>query len=303
MSSKRLNRQFLRYKACFDPEEVMRRHAAPNLAGRPGYLTNFLGVLIDPVYFPRLLDGKAGQVEGIPIPSNWHADMAEWAAALRAVDLAKDSFTVVELGCGWGCWMNNTGVAARRRGLDVRLVGVEGDPGHVDFAHQATGLNGFRPDQVTVHRAVAAATSGFALFPRQKRAGVSWGLKPVMGATAAQRQSASQRGTHDELPMVALESVMAPHTRIDLLHVDIQGGEADLIEDCLPVLDRKVAFIVVGTHSRRIERRIKAALTRAGWVLEIERPAIYRLRWLGPRLKVDGVQGWRNPRLASGENG
>jgi hypothetical protein len=40
-------------------------------------------------------------VEGIPIPANWHADIAEWAAALRAVELAEETFTVVELGCGW----------------------------------------------------------------------------------------------------------------------------------------------------------------------------------------------------------
>ncbi len=303
MSAQQPNRQLLQYTACFEPQEVMRRHAAPDLAARPGYVTNFLGVLIDPVFFPRFLHGRAGQVEDIPIPANWHADVAEWGAVLRAVDLARNQFTVVELGCGWGCWMNNSGVAARRAGLNVHLVGVEGDPGHVDFAHQATATNGFKPDQVTVHRGVAAATSGVALFPRQQRAGVSWGLKPVMGATAAQRQSASQRGTHDELPIVSLESVMAPHTRVDLLHVDIQGGEADLIEDCLSVLESKVAYTVVGTHSRQIEQRIKTVLTKAGWILEIERPAIYRLFWLGPRLKVDGVQGWRNPRLTPAERG
>jgi hypothetical protein len=40
-------------------------------------------------------------VEPIPIPANWHADIAEWAAALRAVDLARGSFTMAELGCGW----------------------------------------------------------------------------------------------------------------------------------------------------------------------------------------------------------
>ena len=62
MSAQQPNRQLLQYTACFEPQEVMRRHAAPDLAARPGYLTNFLGVLIDPVFFPRFLHGRAGQV-------------------------------------------------------------------------------------------------------------------------------------------------------------------------------------------------------------------------------------------------
>ena len=64
-----------------------------------------------------ILDGRAGEVEDMPIPANWHADIAEWAAALRAVELARGTFSMAELGCGWGCWMNNTGVAARAAGL------------------------------------------------------------------------------------------------------------------------------------------------------------------------------------------
>ena len=285
---------FFQYDAVFDPQEVMRRHAVPGLAPRPGFLTNFLGVLIDPKFFPTILDGRAGQVEEIPIPANWHADIAEWGAALRAVDLARGTFTVIELGCGWGCWLNNTGVAARRAGLDVRLIGVEGDKGHVGFAHEACAANGFHPSQVELHNAVAAATTGVALFPKQEEAGAAWGLEPIFGATEAQRRKAVGTGDYDEVPMVALEELARPHARIDLLHIDIQGGEADLVAGTIDLLRAKVAYLLVGTHSHRIEERLRDMLLRAGWRLEIERPAI-----LGPgaSLVVDGVQGWRNPVL------
>ena len=121
----------------------MRSHAVPDLKPNARYLTNFLGVLIDPKFFPQILDGKAGEVEPIPIPANWHSDIAEWAAALRAVDLSGDTFTVLELGCGWGCWLNNTGVAARRSARKPYLIGIEGDRGHVDFAREACLANGF----------------------------------------------------------------------------------------------------------------------------------------------------------------
>ena len=288
---------FFHYNATFDPQEVMRRHAASDLHPSPGYLTNFLGVRIDPKFFPTILQGRAGQVEGIPIPANWHADIAEWGAALRAVDLARGTFTVIELGWSWSCWINNTGVAARRVGLDVHLIGVEGDEGHLRFAQEACAVNGFAPRQVNLRRGIAAPTGGIALFPRQGQAGVNWGLEPILGATDEQRSAATQSGRYDELPMIALDELAAPHARIDLLHIDIQGGEADFITGCLRVMREKVAYLLVGTHSRQIEGRIMDTLLQVGWKLEIERPAIFSLETGSPQITVDGVQGWRNPSL------
>lgn len=296
-SGQSVNSPFFHYAAAFDPQEVMRRHAVADLHASPGHLTNFLGVRIDPKFFPTILQGREGQVEGIPIPANWHADIAEWGAALRAVDLARGTFIVIELGCGWGCWMNNTGVAARRVGLNVHLIGVEGDEGHVGFAQESLATNGFAPHQVSLHHGIAAPHGGVALFPVQGLSGVHWDLQPVFGATEEQRRAAMQSGQYDALPMIALEELVEPHARIDLLHIDIQGGEADFIAGCLTVLRRKVAYVLVGTHSRQIEGRIMDTLLAAGWRLEIERPAILSLGEFNPQIVVDGVQGWRNPSL------
>ena len=247
---------FFHYNAAFDPQEVMRRHAVPDLQPSPRYLTNFLGVRIDPKFFPTILGGLAGKIEGVPIPANWHADIAEWGAALRAVDLARGSFTVIELGCGWGCWMNNIGVAARRAGLEVHLIGVEGDEAHIAFAREACAVNGFSPDQVSLRRGVAAPTGGVALFPKQEQGGVIWGLEPIFGISEEERDTARQSGEYDELPMIALGELAEPYRRIDLLHIDIQGGDADFIKGCLPVCEEKVAYLLVSTHSRQIEGRI-----------------------------------------------
>jgi uncharacterized small protein (DUF1192 family) len=291
------NSPFYHFNSSFDAEAVVRAHAASNLSPRPEYLTNYLGVLIHPKYFPGLLDGRSGVVEQAPIPANWHADMSEWGAALRAVDLARDNFTVIELGCGWGCWLNNTGVAARCRNLNVHLIGVEGDPGHIAFAREATTVNGFRPEQVILHHGLAAAASGIALFPRQERAGVSWGLEPIFNADEAVRAKALEARTHDELAMISIAELSEGFERIDLLHIDIQGGEADLVAGSLDILLEKVAYLVIGTHSRQIEGSLFSTLLEAGWILEIERPALLAIESSGPRVTVDGVQGWRNPRL------
>jgi len=118
---------FWHYASTFDAQEVMHRHAVANPRPREGLLVNFLDVAIEPEVLPTVPTPLAGLVEGVPIPANWHADIAEWGAALRAVDLAGPRFTMIELGCGWGCWVNNMRAAARATGRDGRVSGVGGD--------------------------------------------------------------------------------------------------------------------------------------------------------------------------------
>ncbi|PSO23652.1 FkbM family methyltransferase [Bradyrhizobium sp. MOS002] len=292
---------FFHYNSCIDAQEIMRAHALAELHANDRFLTNFLGVLIDPKFFPDILNGKAGQVEPIPIPANWHADISEWAAALRAVDLSGELFTVVELGCGWGCWLNNTGVAARRSARKVRLIGIEGDLGHLQFAREACEVNGFTTSEVVLYHGIASARNGKALFPIQTEAGKNWGLQPIFDASLFDVLRSKLDKKYEVLPMISLEKISEGSARIDLLHIDIQGGEAELINDSLALLNSKVAYIVVGTHSREIEGRIFSVLREAGWMLEIERPAILSLAGGIPQVSVDGVQGWRNPRLLLSE--
>ena len=288
---------FWHYNASFDARDLMQRYAVDAPPAQEGMVVNFLGVAVDPKIYPPILADKGGTVEPIPFPANWHADIAEWGAALRAVDLSGPRFIMIELGCGWGCWMNNMGAAARSTGREVHVIGVEGDVGHIEFAQEALARNGFTPDQWTVVNGIAAGRAGTALFPRQDHAGGSWGLEPVFGATDEQRDEAVARGSHDVLPMIPLEQIAADHERIDLLHIDIQGGEADLIADCLSTLNEKVAYLVVGTHSRQIEGRLFDMMLAAGWRLEMERPAILSVTGPSPIVTVDGLQGWRNLRI------
>jgi FkbM family methyltransferase len=287
---------YYHYHASLDVEGIIRAHEEAGRVAKPGHLVNFLGVAMNVAFVPNLSD-HAGHVEGLPIPANWHAEMAEFAAALRAVDLARDHFAMIELGCGWGCWMNNAGVAARRRGLSVNLIGVEGDPGHIGFAREALSTNGFSPQDYRLWHGIAGARTGTALFPKQNQSGEDWGLEPKFDLSPAMHAELVAGGRYDALPIVALAEIVADSQRIDLLHMDIQGGEADFVRDCMTSLNEKVAYIVVGTHSRAIEGRLMDNLTTAGWILEIERPSDFVITPTGPVTVGDGVQGWRNPRL------
>jgi FkbM family methyltransferase len=287
---------FYHFHGTLDVQGTILAHENRSRTSKPGHLVNFLGVAMNVMFMPAMA-GTGGQVEGPPIPANYHAEMAEFAAALRAVDLARDRFAMIELGCGWGCWMNNTGMAARRRGLSVRLIGVEGDEGHLEFAREALATNGFPPEDHRLWRGIAGAQAGTALFPRQDQSGESWGLEPRFGLSAETEAELMATGRYDALPVLALDDILDGETRIDLLHMDIQGGEADFVRDCMPTLIEKVGYLVIGTHSRTIEGRLMADLLAAGWILEIERACDFVVTPTGPETVMDGIQGWRNPRL------
>jgi hypothetical protein len=289
---------FYHYNASFDAQEIIRRYAVDRPATDPDHVTNFLGVRIPPKIFPETLEGKNGTVEPPPIPANWHADIAEWAAALRSVDLAKGEFRAVEVGCGWACWLSNMGAAARGRGLKVDLVGIEGDEEHVRWANETLHSNGFQPDEFRVVHGIASPRSGKALFPMAEDSGATWGSEPIFDASEGEMRKAEKIGNYKILDAVAIDDLVSDR-QIDLLHIDIQGGEVDFLRENLPVINRLVRYLVIGTHSRQIEGALMAILREAGWTLEIERPAI--LSPLsnftdGPvTASVDGVQGWRAP--------
>lgn len=290
---------FLHINSSLDAAAMVLANVDHERKPRPGYYVNFLGVAVPTDVFDFLHD-KGGQLDQVPVPANYHADMAEWAAALRAIDLASingNSFTMIELGSGWGCWMANTGVAAKRRGLKIEVLGVEGDPKHIAMCEHTMSANGIADDEYSVVRGIAAAGAGYALFP--KHVGEErWASEPVFGLSKAEAESAVASGDYGLLKMKPLADIIGDRPRIDLLHMDIQGGEGDLVRDTLDVLQDKVSYLLIGTHSRMLEGQLMSMLLERGWALEIERPAIFGLVSGKPQTSVDGVQGWRNPRLS-----
>jgi hypothetical protein len=138
-------------------------------------------------------------------------------------------------------------------------------------------------------------------FRRQSVPGGSWGLQPIVGASEERVRKAREGNEFDVLTTFSLEEICEPLGRIDLLHIDIQGGEADLIASCLPTIATKVAYMFVGSHSRQIEGRIMEMMLSQNWQLEVEMPAIFNLDQSGvPLLVIDGVQAWKNPALFAG---
>jgi hypothetical protein len=285
------------YAAIFDPTQTVLAHENRERKAVPGHRVNYLGVAVNVNRFVPQLNLE-NIVEGPPIPGNWHTDLAEMSAVLRAVEYAGDSFSMLELGCGWGCWMSISGTVGRRLGKAIHVAGIEGDEGHLDFAREAMATNGIAPSQYELFHGIAAPRAGIGFFPIQDRPGVHWGLEPIFTNDLNEIDQIRGAGAHSELELIPLERVIADSSRLDLLHIDIQGGETALIRDSLDVLNHKVGYMVVGTHSRVIDGAIIDMLTgEGGWQLEIERPCIYSIEGSALSTRIDGVQGWRNVRM------
>src|ERR1043165_2184015 len=63
-------------------------------------------------------------------------DIFEWQAMLESVVKAREHFTMVELGCGFGRWLVFAALALRQAhpAMESTLVGVEAEPTHYRWA-------------------------------------------------------------------------------------------------------------------------------------------------------------------------
>jgi FkbM family methyltransferase len=286
----------------FDAEALIDSFHLHGQTPEPGLICNFLGTRIPPSVFPQVLDNLAGTLEGRPWPGNWHADIAEWAAALRTVERAQAAgqpgYRIVELGCGWGCWITNMGVAARSRGLQVDLIGIEGDRYHLQSARDVLQMNGFQPDQFALHHGVAGPRPGKAIFPVHAVDGSNWGAEPVFYPPEPTLRAAASDKRVQVLDCFTLDQ-LAHGQPIDLLHIDIQGAEHDYVQGNVQAMTSHVRRVLIGTHSRIIEGQLFAHFLGLGWRMEMERPAIAPLFGGKPEVRIDGVQMWANPGLTA----
>jgi FkbM family methyltransferase len=262
--------------------------------GTPGFVTDFIGMKTRIAYFNHM-NAYDGQVLDFPIPGDVHYSGLEWAGTLRAVRDAVGEMVVVELGAGFGPWLVASVLAGRARGIkQFRLVGVEGSRHHYEYMLTHFRDNGLDPADYTLLHGISGALDGVAEFPVLDDPRGDWGAVAVTSPGTAPAHAART----ERLRTYSLGTLLTPFSRVDLIHIDIQGHEAEVVAAGRDVLRQKVKRLVIGTHSRTIEQQLFDELGAAGWRLEAEEPTIVRqVDSGGPHLYVDGCQVWRNPAL------
>lgn len=274
----------------------------------PGFVTDFLGTRTRTSSLWDSVRSWDGQVMGRPVPHDLF-EAVEWVGLLKAVSTAGDGrFAAMELGAGWGPWLVAGAQAARRRGLDdLRLLGVEADPGRFALMRQHFLDNDLDPDAHTLLCAAVGVEAGRARWPRIADPANTGGARPVREAAGeldAGDQAYMQGAMADfiDVDVVAFGELLAQEPVWDLVHIDVQGWEATLCAGCLEPLGARARWLVIGTHSRLIDGEVIEILHGGGWVLENEKPTRFRFDAAKSSLElmteVDGVQVWRNPRLS-----
>jgi FkbM family methyltransferase len=260
---------------------------------------NFLGVMTRNAYTSGLLTARgwhfppSGLVE--PTYPLLDDEYFEWIDTLEAVLDAKQRFTAIELGAGFGRWLVNAAAAARqqRPDLEVRLIGVEAEPTHFQWMKQHFRDNGLDPEQ---HQLLEAAIDGAdrTCSFYVGRPDEWWGQsiadprRPITDASVRQVETFS------------LKRLLSGLELVDLIDLDIEGAELVVLSSAIDELDRKVKRVHIGTHTREIERGLRALFWQHGWhkKTDAECDQTEPTKW-GEIAFQNGVQTWINPRLAS----
>jgi len=282
--------------------EIFARFARYQGPGKLGFVTDFLGTRTS-TDFIASIRSMDGAVEGLPIPTNFHAETVEWIGALKAVISARQRFVAVELGAGWGPWLVTSARAAESCGIDdVHLVGVEGDATHFQFMREHFVENGLDPGEHTLLLGVAAEEDGTASFPVIEDPTADWGAAALTETMVKKGALMDYRGLKVDgvvsVPAYSLPSLLEPFDEIDLVHCDIQGAEERVLSAAIDALNAKVRWLVVGTHSRLIEGQLIEMFMGSGWDLEQEKPCLFQQSGAIAQLTMDGCQVWRNHRSA-----
>jgi FkbM family methyltransferase len=272
----------------------------PDAKPESGFLVDFLGSRIRTTSLWKHARALDGQTIGIPVPTDFfHAEAIEWIGLLKAVRSAAGQYVAMELGAGFGPWVVAGGVAARLRGIkDIRLCAVEGDSQHFRSLRQHLADNGFEPDQHALFEAAVGTCAGVAQWPIAENPSEEWGCRPIQGSGDYTGRQFPKTKQVEIVPMLDL---VVREPRWDLVHIDVQGDEVDICRSCIDELNARVRWIIVGTHSRKIDGDLVELMWRAGWWLEHEKPAKFAFglnpTTLEAMTTIDGTQVWRNPRL------
>jgi FkbM family methyltransferase len=241
----------------------------------------------------------------------------EWIDILESVRAAKEKYTMVELGAGYGRWAVRAACAARRCRPDLpfHLVAVEAEPKHFEWMKRHFRDNQVDPRQHTLVRAAVGDKAGTAMFyvgsPESSgNVAADWYGQAL---TKSYEEVEKRRfGRYEgfrvlkfksgwraiETECVVLGKVIGDLTRVDLIDMDVQGAELKVVGSSMDLLDRTTVRMHIGTHDREIEAGLRELLRAHRWECLADYSCLGRNEtpW-GPVEFSDGVQSWVNPRL------
>lgn len=269
---------------------------------RPGFVSDFTGIYTR-LSLVGLPPGHDGQHCALPIPSDFHAEAVEWLALLRALGASRARFVMAELGAGWGPWTAAAHALARHRGVaERRFYAVEAEARNLSRLRTHLADNAIPEQEVVVLDAVLTPEPGEVLWTEQpETAGPDYGNRARRPGEPDYRGFEAAAGAVLR-PGLPLAEFLAREPQWDFVHMDVQGWEERLCRAALPVLEERVRFMLLATHSKALDAACFEMLHAAGWHMLANLGPVVGHAPGAPSVEAltvcDGTQFWRNPRLA-----
>ena len=230
---------------------------------------------------------------------------------LQAVLWAGERFVMLELGAGFGRWGIWGAMAAKAVGInDICVRLVEAEPQHSSWAAESIRLNGLEREVTLIEGAISNALEPVPFFidvPAEALQATSWWGQSVNRPNEPTKLSGETYFGYPVyrndycgqiyVPPITIERAIEGLDLVDLIDVDLQEAEIELL-DWMDLLTAKVRMIHFGTHRLDIEKALREAFQRWGWICQ------WDFSLLGERETPfgligfeDGVQTWINPNL------
>lgn len=272
----------------------------------------YTGAMFPSAWNNRTSEAKSRYVAPVPAINE---EYFEWIDLLISVWQAKETFTMVELGAGYGRWGISGLMAAADRDLRSQIAFVEPEPRHCEWLDEAVDRHFGDPRNEgfaeVYERAIAYGRESVPFLVRQGDMNeTNWFGQYVPtiedGETTDRiyhgctvfRSRSQPECEYISIEPITLASVLDRFGRVDLIDMDLQGMERDLVEHEMEVLTAKVHKVHIGTHSGLAEGYIRERFLSAGWfnIWDFSSGKMTNTPY-GPIDFQDGVQTWENPNV------
>lgn len=285
-----------------------------------GLYTDWMGVHTRVSMLPWAPAELASTISSeLPIPDDgYRSEAEEYVALSLALTRATEDFHIIEVGAGWAPWVVSGVVPARARGLNASGIAIEAHPLHAQWAMQHAADNNVDAELIEGTSEMILGRVRESQATMKVILGAGWHESTTMefpdidgtdmgAALCTMPDSGTDyRGAHvkhrivQALKLSELFDAM-PQSRIDLLHIDVQGVEFELLnKEAGPVQDH-AALMAVGTHSRLAEGQLQDFFLERGWGIIIDEPCKAHFTMTHPTLAgftvKDGFQLYENPFL------
>jgi FkbM family methyltransferase len=265
-----------------------------------GFSTNFLGQMID----VEFLRGHGWATPDTTVDREIQSihcfgdELFEWMWVLEAVLEAKKSFTMIELGAGFGRWLMSAACAAKTRRPDLKLhfIGVEAQPDHCKWMHKHFRDNGIDPREHRIIEAAVDTTSGSKYLVDGPDPSGWWGQYVTADGSEIARHVPGSYS--HSVRTITLGEVVGDIRYIDLIDMDIQNSEKEVVPANITLLTERVRRAHVETHWPETHDICERSLREAGWEIKHSYPPFTNVETeLGPvEFRGGGIIAAINPR-------